>query len=44
MSAVCDTQRVGAKAHPKMDELMDYMGSLALKIKTYKDDNPELFI
>jgi hypothetical protein len=44
MSTVCNTQRKGAKVHPKMDELMDYMGSLALKIKTYKDDNPELFI
>lgn len=44
MSAVCNTQRKGVKVHPKMDELMDYMSSLALKIKTYKDDNPELFI
>lgn len=44
MSAVCNTQRVGAKVHPKMDELMTYVGSLASKIQTYKDNNPELFI
>ena len=44
MSTVCNTQRVGAKVHPKMDELMTYVSSLASKIGTYKDDNPELFI
>ena len=44
MSTVCNTQRVGAKIHPKMDELMTYVSSLASKIKTYKDDHPELFI
>lgn len=44
MSAVCTTQRKGVKVHPKMEELMTYMSSLASKIQTYKDDNPELFV
>lgn len=44
MSAVCTTQRAGVKIHPKMEELMTYMSSLASKIQTYKDNNPELFV
>ena len=44
MSTVCNTQRVGAKVHPKMEELMTYVSELASKIGTYKGDNPELFI